>query len=405
MSKTKTRKTPKARSPKSGDRIASLEAQIALLEEQNALLLSQCGGNSGQGPVTSGQRKERVAGRSDTAPFLATGHQPLATDSTVRIPPSKLDTPVLKNVMAIGSQFIQVSWMPVSYTGGYMVNYSTNAAFLSDVEAVETQASVTTVTLRGLQPNTIYYVRVQAVANVAGADSDFTIVQSATTEIETTDENATFLHDWLDDLQTLNQRFLSLLDHPNGEVLSPTERLRLRGAGVRRYGYVDKVSDIAADYPQFWPAFIGGGDDAATGSERLKTLIREIEVLRNLVIAFRNGAQNAEDMLLIAGDAAFRLANFYYRNVRDASRSNIPEATNVFAVLQLFWHKRRKPSDVPTKKQVKRDLNALQNGTKEGDLYVENESDKIVKGKKVIVDNTRPKPRGGLKVVEKEVVE
>ena len=77
----------------------------------------------------------------------------------------------------------------------------------------------------------------------------------------------------------------------------------------------------------------------------------------------------------------------------------------MFAMLQLFWHKRRKPSDVPTKKQVKRDLNALQNGTKDGDLYVANESDTVVKGKKMVVDNTRPKPRGGLKVVEKETIE
>ena len=82
----------------------------------------------------------------------------------------------------------------------------------------------------------------------------------------------------------------------------------------------------------------------------MKTLIREIEVLGNLVIAFRNGAQNAEDRLLTAGDAAFRLANFYYRNVRDAARNKVPEAPNVFEMLRLFWQRRRRmsSSEVPT---------------------------------------------------------
>jgi len=39
------------------------------------------------------------------------------------------------------------------------------------------------------------------------------------------------------------------------EALTTAERRRLRGSGVRRYGFIDKVSDVAEANPEFAPPF------------------------------------------------------------------------------------------------------------------------------------------------------
>ena len=53
--------------------------------------------------------------------------------------------------------------------------------------------------------------------------------------------------------------------------------MRLNGSGVRRYGFIGNISDVEEDYPQFWPAL-------GVGGEELKTMLREIEVFRNLLV-------------------------------------------------------------------------------------------------------------------------
>ena len=49
---------------------------------------------------------------------------------------------------------------------------------------------------------------------------------------------------------------------------------------------------------------------------------------------------------------------------------------------------------------IVRDVRALLHGTKDDEIVVKNQSDRVVKGKKVPIDNTQRKPRGGVKVVE-----
>ena len=61
--------------------------------------------------------------------------------------------------------------------------------------------------------------------------------------------------------------------------------------------------------------------------------------------------------------------------------------------------------DEPTEHEVLRDAKALIHGRKDGMISVSNESDQVVRGKKVFVDETFPKPRGGVKVVESAEVE
>ena len=172
---------------------------------------------------------------------------------------------------------------------------------------------------------------------------------------------------------------------------TPGQRRRLLGSGVRRYGYFDKVSDTATDYPQFWPL---GKDE----SENMKEMIREIEALRNLLLFFKTGARLVTDRLLVLGDEVFRIANVYYVGVREAARRQLdPEAEAVFQLLRQFWQRPRRPGNGngngTTKKRAMRDARALERGTRVGKVTFENEADTVIPGKKRITDETQPKCR------------
>ena len=118
-------------------------------------------------------------------------------------------------------------------------------------------------------------------------------------------------------------------------------------------------------------------------------MVQEIEVLRNLLVWFRWGARVVQDLLLISGDDALRVASSYYTTARDGARRKNSEALQVFQMLQLFWRRRRRTSGEPTEKEVMRDLRTLLRGTKDGEIIVRNESDRVVKGERVVIDHTQ----------------
>ncbi|MCL2119668.1 MAG: fibronectin type III domain-containing protein, partial [Planctomycetaceae bacterium] len=323
-----------------------------------------------------------------------------------------LATPVIENVTAIGSSFMRVTWAPVTNAGGYVVRYSTDESFATNVNTVSVDETLTEVTLNGLQANTTYYVSVKATGTGIYLDSPFSVAMTAMTGIVPDGDTATQLQNWLDEMQTLFQKTSTLIPQLDHTVLTPSERRRLLGSGVRRYGYIDKVSDVAADYPQFWPALVSGSDFSAGSSgaadfqDMLKVRLREIEAMRNLRVWLRMADRVVNDMLLLTSHEAFRMANTYYASVRAASRSNLMGARQVFELLQSFWRRPRRTTEEPTIPEVERDMRALLRGTKDGEIIVRNESDRVVKGERVVIDNTeKATPRGGVKVVEKGEVE
>ena len=204
---------------------------------------------------------------------------------------------------------------------------------------------------------------------------------------------AAFLQTWLDELQIMFDNFSELLPQLENTELNTSDRRRLRGSGVRRYGFIEKVLEVSAEFPQIWPAF-------GIGKKELNESVQEIDVLRNLLVWFRFVARTVQDLLLIAGDDAFRAAGAYYTSAREGARRKDTEATQVFEMLRLFWNKRRRTNGEPTMLEVERDARALIRGKKDGTITVSKESDQMIKGKRVVIDNTYRKPRGGVKVVE-----
>ncbi|MCL2289196.1 MAG: hypothetical protein FWC34_00595 [Bacteroidetes bacterium] len=161
-------------------------------------------------------------------------------------------------------------------------------------------------------------------------------------------------------------------------ALADAERRRLLGSGIRRYGFIDKVSDLAAGNPEFVPPFMN--------LEDLKDLIRQIEILRNTSANLQQLLRMVNDELLVDGDEAYRLALMYYNSVRDAARRRVPGAAALLNMLRPFFSRSRRRSDEPTEKEIERDVKALLHGTKDGEIIVKNENPTTSGGVHEVVD-------------------
>jgi len=195
-------------------------------------------------------------------------------------------------------------------------------------------------------------------------------------------------------LEDVNSMLADLRVDMQTEALTHAERMRLLGSGVRRYGFIDKVSDVAASNPEFAPAFFNDDD--------LKETLRKIEILRNISAAFQQLQRMTDDVLLQVSDSAFQMALAYYNTVREASRRRQPGAQAIFRILQAFFRRGKASSEEPTEHEVERDLRALLHGKKDGQIIIKNERPHMVGGKHEIIDEVHSGRAAVKEVIEAE---
>jgi len=285
-----------------------------------------------------------------------------------------------------------VRWGEVPGAATIEIQLAYDAEFTKPSGFVAVDGERTWATLTDLPPETTFFIRLIAIGDGTN-NSVYSNVRSIRTLPEgmagTNDEIATNLQTWLDALRAVNDQYFTSLPQVVALNLTPAERRRLLGSGVRRYGFIDKVSDVAEEYPQFWPASIHGEGDLADFQDKLKGRLREIEVLRNVLVYLQTTAREAGDLLLLAGNDAFRLAGAYYTSVRAAAGSNQSGAAHLYELLKLFWNKRRSKSssEEPTIPEVLRDASGLLRGRKDGTVRITHESPTLLGGRHEVVDD------------------
>jgi len=272
----------------------------------------------------------------------------------------------------------------VEHAYAYMIEWSDTPDFTHFGGANSVEAAITSITVDGMMPDSPYWFRAKALARQTEGwlNSDFSEVIEFRTWSAPENNTAGQLQHWLAEEQTLFQSVATLVPQLDSSGLSTAERLRLNGSGVRRYGFIEKVFEVSADYPQFWPPFGEGRDE-------LNEYVKEIDVLRNLLIWFRSASRIIGDLLLLAGDDAFRLAGSYYEFARAGARRRNPEAVQVFEMLRLFWRRRRRTSssDEPTLHELERDFKRLIHGKADGTVSAHHESPTSSGGVHEVIDN------------------
>ena len=78
----------------------------------------------------------------------------------------------------------------------------------------------------------------------------------------------------------------------------------------------------------------------------------------------------------------------FYDSVRSAAKRRIDAAESIHSELAVFFEAkgRRGESEEPTEKELKRDMNALLHGKKDGKIVIENIKPKISGGKHKVID-------------------
>ena len=352
---------------------AQLEAQVAELEEKIAQL-------TGDGRLQASDFRLQTSGRSlDTNPEVRSPKPEARVGITFPVPE-------LQGVFAVGPNAVSVHWGQVHGVGSY------NLRITSDPEGAVTVRSMTlptytvATTVISLEPGTTYWVSVRSVAQ-SGADdvsSAYAVTQAVTTPESAPTGDVGDLQGWLVLEQLLFQNVAGRVPQLETTELSPAQRRRLNGSGVRRYGFIEKVYEVSKDYPQFWPPFGKGRDDIGQS-------VQEIDVLRNLLIWFRRAARIIQDMLLLAGDDAFRVANAYYNLAREGTKQHHSDAVQVYEMLRLFWKKRRRRANEgePTERKLLRDVRAVLHGNKDGFVGVQHESPTVSGGVHEVIDDVR----------------
>jgi len=176
---------------------------------------------------------------------------------------------------------------------------------------------------------------------------------------------------------------LSTIAGANMDVFTMTDaqRSRLLGAGVRRYGFIEKTDEVSGENTQFFPGFLT--------HKQLNEANLQIGTLRNLITTAQQILRIITDHYLLTSDEAFRMSRLYYISVRDAARNGIPGAHPVFNILrELFRRSGIKTDKTPTIPEVERDVHALLHGHKDGRIVIEHEHPHKVGGKHVVVDET-----------------
>ena len=162
--------------------------------------------------------------------------------------------------------------------------------------------------------------------------------------------------------------------------LTLVQRRRKIGAGIRNYGFIEKVADLAAANPQYAQFF---------NPIDLRNAIKNIDMCRDLVLLLQGFQRMVSNSLLVYSDDAFTMSTIFYRMVQTMSRRGDPQAIQLFRTLFPFFEKRRRAAAEPTAKEIEQHLHALLHGTADGKIVVENESPKVTKGVRKVVDDVR----------------
>lgn len=145
--------------------------------------------------------------------------------------------------------------------------------------------------------------------------------------------------------------------------VSDAQRRRLRGSGVSRFGFIVNTHRLAADNPQFAPPILDIND--------LGEQIDIIRETRAVTVCLEQLQRMYADILLYAGDDAYRQSLIYYTSVRDSKRRGIPGAQAIFNVLRSFFKHWKHSDEAPTIPELERDVHALLHHRKDGKIVIE----------------------------------
>ena len=157
----------------------------------------------------------------------------------------------------------------------------------------------------------------------------------------------------------------------------------LNGVGIKKQGFIERVFELAAENPEFFPHYLTLEKFREDGEYFIgfRTLVDIIMQLRELMW----------NITTLSSDVWYTDALEYYSSIKEAAKRRVDPAESIYNALEPFFKSRgnRKGAGGPegeTKKQALRDFKALQRGTKDGKMVIENISPKMTGGVHKVID-------------------
>jgi len=180
--------------------------------------------------------------------------------------------------------------------------------------------------------------------------------------------------DTIESINSLIDDFSDVADNN----LTAIQRRRKIGAGIKNYGFIEKVADLAEASPQFTNFF---------RPVDLRNAVRNLDVCRDIVLLLQSFTRIVSNTMLVYSNEAFTMSLIFYNTVKEMSRRGDPKAMELFRVLQPFFRKTRRSSAEPTEKELEKDVHALLHGKKDGKIVIENITPAKPGGARKVVDD------------------
>jgi hypothetical protein len=163
--------------------------------------------------------------------------------------------------------------------------------------------------------------------------------------------------------------------------LRSLDRIRHNGVGMKRLGFIEAAFRISTNFPQYFPHWLN--------TPKFKADIDLFNSIRSLVEACRSLEEKAWNINVESADMIYTDALEYYSQVQDAANRRIDSAESLYTELHGFFRGMGpQHQEEPTKKQLKRDFDALERGKKDGEIKIKNITPKTTGGKREIIDET-----------------
>jgi hypothetical protein len=162
--------------------------------------------------------------------------------------------------------------------------------------------------------------------------------------------------------------------------LRALDRQRHNGVGLRRLGFIEAAFRLSTKFPQYFPHWLT--------TAKFQADLDLFNAVRSLVEVCRSLEEKAWNINIKASDMVYTDALEYYSQVQDAAERRIDSAESIYNKLHSFFRHSTRNGEEPTEKQIKRDVNALLHGKKDGEVIIKNIKPKTTGGKHEVIDET-----------------
>jgi hypothetical protein len=179
------------------------------------------------------------------------------------------------------------------------------------------------------------------------------------------------------------------------------DRKRLNGVGIKKQGFIEGAIESAALNQQFLPPYLD-----------LEKFEEDFEYFLNLKSIHIQCEQLKEfiwNLVSQSADISYTDSLEYYASVREAANRRIDGAESLYRYLEPFFKRPPRKDEngqpIKTQKKLKRDINALEHGSRDGKIVIEHISPKVIGGVHKVIDESFSDSESFKETLEGEIKE